>query len=166
MIDQHAAHERIFYERFLDQYRQSEKLQQALLTPFVVNVSHSEKSEGEIQRSILNQLGFEIEDFGPKAYIVKAVPIFTDLSQAENFLNYFLENFSQETTLEDKAKIDKIISNSCKSAIKGNQMLSFEEMKQLLCDLSHCENPYSCPHGRPTFVKLTRYQIEKMFKRV
>jgi len=87
-----------------------------------------------------------------------------ELKEAEDFLNYFIENSGTSTV--DKAKLEKLMSNSCKAAVKANDRLDLLEIQALIKDLSNCVNPYSCPHGRPTFIKMTRYEIEKLFKRV
>ena len=86
-------------------------------------------------------------------------------AEAQDFVNYFLENISEDVDLDNQKILDKIISNACKSAIKSGDSVSNEEIHALLAQLADCENPYSCPHGRPTFIKLTKYEIERMFKR-
>ncbi|WP_312649235.1 DNA mismatch repair endonuclease MutL [Aminipila sp.] len=166
LIDQHAAHERIFYEQLLKQYKCEEKIHQTILTPIMVEVSYSIKSTEGSWVQILRNMGFEIEPFGAKAYIVKEIPMFMDLSEAQNMVNYFLENIAENVDIENEAKVNKIITKACKSAVKANDVLSMAECKRLLEDLAKCQNPYSCPHGRPTFIKMTKYEIEKMFKRV
>ncbi|MPN54085.1 DNA mismatch repair protein MutL [bioreactor metagenome] len=98
--------------------------------------------------------------------MVKEIPMFMDLTEAQNMVNYFLENIAENVDIENEAKINKIITKACKSAVKANDILSLAECSRLLEDLAKCENPYSCPHGRPTFIKMTKYEVEKMFKRV
>lgn len=166
LIDQHAAHERIFYEQLLNQYKSEEKIHQTILTPIMVEVPYSIKSAESSWVQILQNMGFEIEPFGIKAYVVKEIPIFMDLSEAQNMVNYFLENIAENVDIENEAKVNRIITKACKSAVKANDILSMAECKRLLEDLAKCENPYSCPHGRPTFIKMTKYEVEKMFKRV
>lgn len=166
LIDQHAAHERIFYEQLLNQYRSEEKNHQTILTPIMVEVPYSIKSAESSWVQILQNMGFEIEPFGIKAYVVKEIPMFMDLTEAQNMVNYFLENIAENVDIENEAKINKIITKACKSAVKANDILSMAECSRLLEDLAKCENPYSCPHGRPTFIKMTKYEVEKMFKRV
>jgi len=164
-IDQHAAHERIFYEKLLKEYQSSEKSQQLLMIPFVVNVTFA-ANEGDADWNLtLQKMGFEIEEFGPKAYIVKAIPMFMTLENAQEFLEQFFDNITENTDFENSATIEKLITNACKFAIKANEMLKTEEIEQLLSDLSKCDNPYNCPHGRPTLIKLTKNEVEKMFKR-
>jgi DNA mismatch repair protein MutL len=166
LIDQHAAHERIFYEQLLDQYRAQEKPQQMILTPLVVNVTHAVKNDAGGMLDFLGNMGFDIEEFGPTAYIVKAVPAFMDLGEAKDFIDFLLDNISDEAELENQKKIAKIITNACKKAVKAHDVLDRHEIERLMTDLAKTRNPYSCPHGRPTFVRLSQYEIEKMFKRV
>ena len=111
-------------------------------------------------------MGFTIDEFGPDTFRITEIPMFMELSEAEDFVNQFIENITNSTNLSNKVVIDKLIMMSCKAAVKANDKLSPEEVKALIKDLSSCINPFSCPHGRPTFIRLTRYEIEKMFKRV
>lgn len=166
LIDQHAAHERIFYEQLLAQYQKQDKVQQLILTPIVVNVTHAIKNDTGGMLDFLGNLGFQIEEFGPTAYIVKAIPVFMELEGAKDFIDYLLDNISEEADLENQKKISAIITNACKKAVKAHDVLDRQEIDRLMADLAKTKNPYSCPHGRPTFIKLTKYEIEKMFKRV
>lgn len=166
MIDQHAAHERIFYENLMKQYKISDKSVQKLLIPFIINVSYTTKENAYDWLDVLIDAGFDIEEFGSKAYKVSGVPIFMSIQEAQDFITYFIENISEDIDLSNEKIIDKIISKSCKSAIKAGDIISIDEAQALISELSACENPYSCPHGRPTFIKLSKYEIERMFKRV
>lgn len=165
-IDQHAAHERIFYERLLKQYKSEEKYQQTILIPIVAEANYAIKSSESSWVHLLQSMGFDIEAFGLKSYVIKAIPMFMEMEEATQFIDYFLENIEENVDIENATKINKIIMTACKSAIKAHDVLSDEECKQLIVDLAKCENPYSCPHGRPTFIKMTQYELEKMFKRV
>jgi len=113
---------------------------------------------------LLEGMGFELREFGPSSYAVSAIPGCMDLSEAEDFIYEFFEAAS-ETRMALQAKRDAITMRSCKSAVKAHDHLSTEEVKRLLSDLDKCENPYSCPHGRPTFLKYSEYELERMFKR-
>lgn len=166
LIDQHAAHERIFYEQLLTQYQNEEKAQQLILTPVVINVTHAVKNDTGMVLEFLSRFGFQIEEFGPTAYIMKAIPVFMELDEARDFIDFLLDNISEETELENQKKIGAIITNACKKAVKAHDVLDKIEIDRLMSDLAKTRNPYSCPHGRPTFVRLSRYEIEKMFKRV
>jgi DNA mismatch repair protein MutL len=166
LIDQHAAHERIFYEQLLAQYRNEDKAQQLILTPVVINVTHAVKNDTGGMLDFLGNLGFQVEEFGPTAYIMKAIPVFMGLDEARDFIDYLLDNVSEEADLENQKKISSIITNACKKAVKAHDVLENKEIDRLLSDLAKTKNPYSCPHGRPTFIRLSQYEIEKMFKRV
>ncbi|MEG1584798.1 MAG: DNA mismatch repair endonuclease MutL, partial [Anaerovorax sp.] len=166
LIDQHAAHERIFYEELLENYNKEEKLSQQILLPMIIQVSLSVKNDGLNWLGFLNTIGFEIEEFGDKSYRVTAIPMFMELTEGDDFLNDFLDNISENTDFKDQRQIEKIISHSCKSAVKAHDLLDIKEISKLMRDLALCKNPYSCPHGRPVFIKMTKYEIEKMFKRV
>lgn len=166
LIDQHAAHERIFYEKLVAEYDKSEKLKQPLIMPLLVNTSLAAGEEEYDWLDALSEMGFTIEEFGPATYRIPEIPMFMELSEAEDFVNAFIENIKTSSDLRNTVVIDKLIMMSCKAAIKANDKLSEAEMHALINDLAKCVNPFSCPHGRPTFIKLTRYEIEKMFKRV
>ena len=166
LIDQHAAHERIFYEKLVGEYENGEKARQPLLVPLIINVSLAVSENHFDWLDALTKMGFTIAEFGPGTYRITEIPMFMELSEAEDFVNQFIENISGSTNLSNRVVIDKLIMMSCKAAVKANDKLSPEEVKALIKDLSACVNPFSCPHGRPTFIRLTRYEIEKMFKRV
>lgn len=114
----------------------------------------------------LTEMGFLIHNFGQNTYIIKEIPTFMGISEAEDFVNTFIDQVSEGTKLANTIVINKLITKSCKSAVKAHDRLSMEEMKALMDQLAACKNPFSCPHGRPTFIRMTKYQIEKMFKRV
>lgn len=165
LIDQHAAHERIFYEKLLAEYENTEKHRQAILTPFLIHVSPAVFSRFlEWNRPLLS-IGYSILEFGPKTFIVKEIPAFMSLTEANAFLTDYLDQLDDSGMNISQSTLDKIIMNSCKSAIKGNDSIDPIEMEQLLRDLSKTKTPFACPHGRPTFIKLSKYDIEKLFKR-
>lgn len=165
LIDQHAAHERIFYEQLMEQYRKEEKIQQLILTPLIINVTHAVKNDTGGMLDFLGNLGFQIEEFGPTAYIIKAIPVFMELNEAKDFIDYLMDNISEEADLENQKKIRAIITNACKKSVKAHDVLEKQEIDQLIEDLVKTKNPYSCPHGRPTFIRITKHEIEKMFQR-
>ena len=166
LIDQHAAHERIFYEKLVAEYENGEKARQPLLMPLIINVSLAVSENRFDWLNALTKMGFTIAEFGQGTFRITEIPMFMELSEAEDFLNEFIENMKNSTDLSNRVVIDKLIMMSCKAAVKANDKLSTEEINALIKDLSSCINPFSCPHGRPTFIRLTRYEIEKMFKRV
>lgn len=166
LIDQHAAHERIFYEKLVGEYLAGEKLRQLILTPIMLEVPLAVKENEYDWLDSLTDMGFLIEEFGQNAYIIREIPTFMTISEAENFAREFIDSISSGTKLFNTVVINKLITKSCKSAVKAHDYLSMEEMETLMKQLSACRNPFSCPHGRPTFIRLSRYEIEKMFKRV
>jgi len=166
LIDQHAAHERVFYEKLVGEYLAEEKIRQPILTPIMVEVPLAVKENEYDWMDSLTEMGFSIHNFGQNTYIIKEIPTFMTISEADDFVNTFIDSVSEGTKLANTIVINKLITKSCKSAVKANDHLSMEEMKALIDQLAACKNPFSCPHGRPTFIRMTKYQIEKMFKRV
>lgn len=166
LIDQHAAHERIFFEKLMAQYQAGEKHCQPIMIPIMLNVSFDVAAEQDDWLRHLNQMGFQAEEFGPRTYIVKGIPAFMELGEAERFLEDFADQAAEGVKLDNLPAIEKITMRSCKSAVKAHDYLKEQEIEKLIEDLKACENPFSCPHGRPTFIKMTQYEIEKMFKRV
>ena len=165
IIDQHAAHERINYELFLNQFHTNEKLSQQILEPIVINVSAASMNNIEPWIELINKLGYESEIFGDRSIIVKAIPAFLEFHEAENMIKDIIDNMDNNVPRNHVA-IEKLIQRSCKASIKANHLLKLAEIKVLLTELSKCENPFSCPHGRPVFVKLSKYDVEKLFRRV
>ncbi len=165
-IDQHAAHERILYEHFINQYESDQKNSQMLLIPLVKDIDMETKSYFDFGIDLLSKIGYVLEEFGENSYVIKEMPTFMTLEEGEQFFDYFVDNIHLSSDIKNITVVDKLIMISCKSAIKANDIISDMEIKSLLDDLKLCINPYSCPHGRPTFIKMTKYEIEKMFKRV
>lgn len=165
LIDQHAAHERVFYEKLVSEYLASEKVRQPILTPIIIEVPLAVKENEYDWLDSLTEMGFTIEDFGQNSYVIREIPTFMDLSEAEDFVKIYVDNVTEGTNLNNTVVINKLITKSCKSAIKAHDYISMEEMKALLDQLKRCRNPFSCPHGRPTFIKFSQYEIERMFKR-
>lgn len=166
LIDQHAAHERVFYEKLLSQYNASEKSSQQLLTPMSFDVAAYVAEDEDKWIGELLKMGYEIESFGERTYIVRAVPAFMGTGEAEDFLRDVFSQMEERRDLSDRKSLERLITRSCRSAVKGGDSLKEEETAALIRDLKACVNPFSCPHGRPTFIRMTRYEIEKMFKRV
>ena len=165
MIDQHAAHERVFYEKLMKQYHASEKYSQQMLMPLSLSVSSDVSTTEDMWISQVRAMGYDIEFFGNQTYLVREIPAFMQINEAEDFLNDLFSAFSDRPDLSDQRVLDKIITRSCKSAVKGGDVLDSREITALIDQLKACDNPFSCPHGRPTFVKMTRYELERMFKR-
>lgn len=165
LIDQHAAHERVFYEMLLAQFEREEKNTQLLLAPVILDTSPAIANSAELWIPKLYEMGFTIEPFGIKSFIVKGIPSFMELGQAERFLEGFMGEMEATGSVMDTEKLHEIIMKSCKSAVKANDTLTMEEIKHLLDQLSSTKNPFSCPHGRPTLRKLSLQDIERLFKR-
>lgn len=163
VIDQHAAHERIFYEKLTGAYLNEEHKSQTILKPIIIEVSQDIYNQDREWMSALNSMGYLIEDFGSGTFIIKEIPQFMDMGEAHDFANEFINSLGE--IKYNKLVVDKLITRSCKSAVKANEKLSALEMRNLLKNLANCENPYSCPHGRPTFIKISKYELERSFKR-
>ena len=166
MIDQHAAHERIFYERLMNQYSSADKALQQLMIPLNFSVSRDVVATEEAWIDTVKSIGYDIEFFGNNTYIVREIPAFMEMKEAEDFLNDLFNEFASRPDLTNRSIVEKIIMRSCKSAVKAGDLLTALEIDSLFAQLKQCDNPFSCPHGRPTFIKMTRYEIERMFKRV
>ena len=166
LIDQHAAHERIFYEKLVREYEEEEKIRQPIMIPLMLNVDLKTDEDKFSWLTALTKMGYTIYEFGQGTYRISEIPTFMTLEEAEDFANDFIEQISESTNLRNTVIIDKLIMKSCKSAVKGGDSLSVAELQALMKDLANCVNPFSCPHGRPTFVKLTKYEIERLFKRI
>ena len=164
IFDQHAAHERIFYEKLLGVYNSDEKLSQPIISPIMINVSADVYQMRDDILELISAMAYDISDFGSGSFIIKAIPSFMSISEAEDFVNAVCSSSEIDNGINDKV-IEKLIMKSCKSAVKGGDKLSEIEIQELLKKLSACSNPYSCPHGRPTFIKITRYDMERLFKR-
>jgi DNA mismatch repair protein MutL len=163
-IDQHAAHERVLYEKLTRRFSGAESGSQILLAPELLSPGAAVKQALEAAMPQLSEMGFELEDFGPGELLLRAVPSCMELSEAESFLaELFDSDVSELRNFE--LKRDEIVSNSCKAAVKGGDRISEGEVRALLADLDRCENPMSCPHGRPTMLRFSRYEFERLFKR-
>ena len=167
IIDQHAAHEKVNYERFVKQFKEQETHSQYLSPPLIVSLSLEEEASLLANREFFEKAGFEIEPFGGREYSISAVP--ADLygfSEEDLFLE-MLDNLAGEGE-KDALNIftARLATMACKSAVKGNNKLSFQEADQLIDQLLTLNNPYHCPHGRPTIISMTKTEIEKKFKRI
>lgn len=165
LIDQHAAQERIFFEDFKKLFFENKLGSQQLLLPFVVEIDIANMEEFSDKAKHLIAMGFEMEAFGPSSYRVTSVPHIFAGKQSEEFIEDFIAHMGEYGDFESKAVMDKIATRACKASVKANEKLSDSEMQQLIIDLEDCENPFSCPHGRPTFLKMTKSQIESRFLR-
>lgn len=166
IIDQHAAHERVMYEKIRRNYEQEKIVSQNLLVPEVINLTHGEIEIVKENKKIFNSLGFEFEEFGVNAIILRSVPmVFGNPNSRKLFID-ILDNISKDIKNNYDLNIDRIMKISCRCAIKAGDNLKKLEVEKLLNDLRLCIDPYTCPHGRPIVIKMTRYELEKKFKRI
>ncbi|MDO5798071.1 MAG: DNA mismatch repair endonuclease MutL [Eubacteriales bacterium] len=167
IIDQHAAHEKVYYEQLVRKFRENSIDSQFLTPPLIVSLNMQEEEVLNANRDYFKQFGFEIEHFGGREYCISAVPSnLYGLTEEELFLEMLdhLENDNSKDTLEIFAS--RLATMACKAAVKGNNRLSMEEAEKLLDELMTLENPYHCPHGRPTIISMTKTELEKKFKRI
>jgi len=167
IIDQHAAHEKIYYERFVKRFREQTVESQYLSPPLIVSLNLQEEALLKANRKYFEDFGFEIEPFGGKEYCINAVPAnLYGLTEEELFLE-MLDNLASE---KDKDPLgifaSRLATMACKAAVKGNHQMSDREANALIDELLTLENPYHCPHGRPTIISMTKTELEKKFKRI
>ena len=167
IIDQHAAHEKVNYERLMKNFKEKEIYSQRLEPPMVVTVSMTEAEALTRYKDAFAGLGFTIESFGGNEYCIREVPAnLYGIGERDLFME-LLDAVSQENgTLDTEVIASKIATMACKMSIKGNQRVSLMEVEHLLDELMKLENPYQCPHGRPTIIKMSKYEIDKKFKRI
>ncbi len=167
IIDQHAAHEKVLYERTMNNLNRRNFTSQYLCPPIILTLSMQEEDLLKRYMDNFTQIGFEIEPFGGKEYSIRAVPdnLF-GIAQQDLFIE-MLDSLGEQTG-RMKAEVinEKIASMSCKAAVKGNHKMTAMEAESLIAELLTLENPYNCPHGRPTIISMTKYELEKKFKRI
>ena len=167
IIDQHAAHEKVYYERMVKQFREHSIDSQYLNPPLIVALSMQEEEVLKANMNYFEQFGFEIENFGGREYRISAVPSnLYGLTEEELFLEMLdnLASNNSKDTLDIFAA--RLATMACKAAVKGNHAMSKQEAEKLIDELLTLENPYHCPHGRPTIIAMTRTELEKKFKRI
>ncbi|MBR4640472.1 MAG: DNA mismatch repair endonuclease MutL [Butyrivibrio sp.] len=169
LVDQHAAHEKVNYERMIKRYKSGELLSQMVNPPVIITLASAEEELFLRYRQYFEKIGFNIENFGGHEYAMRAIPV--DLYGCNDEKDMFikiLDELSHETNLDRTPDVInyKIASMACKASVKGNTKMSRAEMEALLDELLTLDNPYNCPHGRPTIISMTKYEIDKKFKRV
>ena len=169
LIDQHAAHERVLYEGFLAKLRRGDAIPQSLLMPVAVRLSEREREVVRENEAFLQKLGFEIEELNEQAIAIRALPyVFENPAETGFFMEIvdaLADGVGAAGDLYD-ARLMRVATMACKAAVKANDRLGEAEARALVTQLLTLENPFTCPHGRPTIVELTKYELEKMFKRV
>lgn len=166
IIDQHAAHEKVKYEEYMKKFESKELISQTLNPPIIVSLSAKEETVLKANWDVFSSLGFNIEEFGGNEYAIRCVPM--DL-YGQNEQGLFVSVLDELCEDDNKGSLtieQKIASMACKAAVKGNNRLSAKEMEALIDQLLELENPYNCPHGRPTIISMSKYEIEKKFKRI
>ena len=167
IIDQHAAHEKVLYEKILARYKASNPSSQLLEPPMILSLSMNEETALKEHMDSFTALGFEIEPFGGSEYAVRAVPMDLYGFKAKDIIVEMIDQISSEIGhLNDDMIADRLATAACKAAVKGNQQLSFKEADTLIELLLQAKNPYTCPHGRPTIISMSKYELEKKFKRI
>lgn len=168
MVDQHAAHEKVLYERFMKELEKKEAATQLLHPPIVLSLSMHQQQAVEDHRDILEQLGYQLEAFGGREYTVSGVPAHLPEVGTQALLLEVIDTLTEEQGRKKTPEIllEKVASMSCKAAVKGNHKLPVAQVEELLSELMTLENPYHCPHGRPTMISMSKTEIEKKFKRI
>jgi len=167
LIDQHAAHERITYERLLNRYRSREMNSQVLMVPVVFSIGEIDAITIENNTEMLKKLGFEFDFIGNRDIVIRSIPSEETEKDAEDVYRGAIEAISKNSGMEHMLlEKETIYSMACKSSVKANTMLNVIEVNTLISQLKTLDNPYTCPHGRPVIIKLTRRELEKIFKRI
>ena len=166
IIDQHAAHEKVLYERMMREFQNKQVTSQMLCPPMVLSLSGSEAQLVEKYADVFRETGYEIESFGGKEYKISAVPANLYQVAEKELFTEILDRLEEAGEGAPEVIRERLASMSCKAAVKGNQHLSRQEAEALIDELLTLENPYNCPHGRPTIVSMSRYDLDRKFKRI
>lgn len=167
IVDQHAAHEKVKFEQFYKHVSEKEVESQNLNPPVILNLTNREIQVLEENLGVFEQLGFTLEDFGLGGYALRSVPLDLYGMNEKEFFTEILDELVEEVKgKRPRIMWDKLASMACKAAVKGNNRLSYAEMDALMDQLMALENPYTCPHGRPTIISMSKYEIEKKFNRI
>ena len=167
IIDQHAAHEKVNFERMMKRLKQKKPVSQYLNPPILLTLSSEEVLMLEKYQRYFEHLGYEISSLGGRDYSVSAIPADLPEIGKKELLLEILDDLTEETGMTTADSIyDKLASMSCKAAVKGNNRLSVQEADALIIELLQLDNPYACPHGRPTIISMSKQELEKKFKRI
>ena len=167
IMDQHTAHEKVNYERLMEAYRKKERITQFVSPPMVISLTRAEEAILEEFKSEFERIGFTIEPYGGREYAISEIPAnLYGINEKELFLEMLSDLEDRGSMQPSELIASKLASMSCKAAIKGGQKISFQEADALVSQLLTLENPYACPHGRPTIITMTKYELEKKFKRI
>ena len=167
MIDQHAAHEKILFEKYFKNIEEGSIIIQPLLVPEIIDLTLDDFSYYEENKEIFKNAGFTLEEFGGNSLALKEVPYFLGKLDAKGLFLNILDNIKElGSGKTPEVKYNKIATMACKAAVKGHDLLSEQEMIKLVEDLRYINDPFHCPHGRPTIIKFTNYDLEKKFRRI
>lgn len=167
IIDQHASHEKVLYEKTMARLANKDFTSQRISPPIVMTLDAKESEMLEKYRPQIEQFGYEVEHFGGKEYMISAIPDNLFNIDMKDLFIEMLDDFSNATGRQTPDIItEKVASMSCKAAVKGNDKLTLPEINKLIDELLSLDNPYNCPHGRPTIISMSKYEIEKKFKRI
>lgn len=167
IIDQHAAHEKVLYEKTMARLANKDFTSQRISPPIIMTLDAKESEMLEKYRPQIEQFGYEVEHFGGKEYMISAIPDNLFNIDMKDLFIEMLDDFSNATGRQTPDIItEKVASMSCKAAVKGNDKLTLPEINKLIDELLSLDNPYNCPHGRPTIISMSKYEIEKKFKRI
>ena len=166
-VDQHAAHEKVMYEKLRKDLHEKVIDQQMVAPPIVLSFSIKEKEKYLLFQDAFARLGYQIEEFGGDDYCIRAVPAnLYGIDQQDLFVELLDSLDEGSSRLNLDVITDRLATMACKAAVKGNQKMSFQEMDSLMDQLLELDNPYQCPHGRPTIISMTKHELEKKFKRI
>lgn len=166
MMDQHAAHEKILYERFMNHLKVKDMDTQMIMPPVIIELNMQQEDAYKRNKQAFSRLGFEIEEFGGNAYKVNGLPAGLPNVNLKQMLIDMIDGLTDDNSTDLDIITERVATMSCKAAVKGNNKLSFEEAKELIEELMQAENPYNCPHGRPTLIVMSKYEVERKFKRI
>ena len=167
IIDQHAAHEKVLYERFMKEFANREIVTQMVSPPQVISLNLQEDLLLKTHMELFKRFGFEISEFGGREYSIHGVPANLYGISVQNFFVELLDSLENENARQPLDILTgRIATAACKAAVKGNNTLSVQEADKLIDELLGLDNPYHCPHGRPTIISMTKYELEKKFKRI
>ena len=167
IVDQHAAHEKVRYERLMRRFREKEAASQHINPPMIVTLNNQEKECLQSHMEDFTALGFVVEEFGGNDYAIRGVPLDLYGYAEGTFFYEILDELSADAVAGTPESVRaRIATMACKAAVKGNMRMSRQEMETLIDELLTLDNPYNCPHGRPTIISMSRQEIEKKFKRI
>lgn len=167
IFDQHAAHEKINFEKYMTEIKEGDVASQGLLIPEILDLNADDYELYRSHKEVMRAAGFVLEDFGDRSISIREVPLFLGKIQASTYLHEILDNIKNlGQGTKEEVKYLRIATAACKSSIKAYDKLSIEEMEHLINELRYIDEPFSCPHGRPTMIKLTEKDLQKMFRRI